>query len=156
MAAGPPSDRTISDKLALPLSMASAHSRMMDRGSSPSGWRASALAVALFAITLNFLQPLAHAALMRDGPAATLWTVICNASAADPDSADRGSNPAAVDAHTCCLGLAHAVSFVAPPTAFSVVAPTSVSETAPRAADQPIAVGIRDGPGQPRAPPFLA
>ena len=127
--------------------MASAHSRMMDRGSSPLGWRASALAVALFAITLNFLQPLAHAALMRDGPAATLWTVICNASAADPDSADRGSNPAAVDAHTCCLGLAHAVSFVAP---------TSVSETAPRAADQPIAVGIRDGPGQPRAPPFLA
>jgi hypothetical protein len=29
------------------------------------GWRAAALAAALFAITLNFLQPLAHAALMR-------------------------------------------------------------------------------------------
>jgi hypothetical protein len=129
---------------------------MMHRGCSLSGWRASALAVALFAITLNFLQPLAHAALMRDGPASALWNVTCSASAADPDRSDKGSNPAAVDAHACCLGLAHAVSFVAPPTAFSIVAPTSVAETAPRTADQPIAVGIRDGPGQPRAPPFLA
>ena len=128
----------------------------MTRDCSPSGWRASALAVALFAITLNFLQPLAHAALMRDGPASTLWNVICSASAADPDGHDRGSNPATVDAHTCCLGLAHAVSFVAPPAAFIVVAPTSTGEAILRAADQPIAVGIRDGPGQPRAPPFLA
>jgi len=40
---------------------------MKDRAYRPSGWRATALAVALFAITLNFLQPLAHAALMRGG-----------------------------------------------------------------------------------------
>ena len=128
----------------------------MNRDRSPSGWRASALAVALFAITLNFLQPLAHAALMRDGLGATPWSVVCNASAADPDSSDKGSKPATADAHACCLGLAHPVSFVAPPTAFIVVAPTSVGETVLRAADQPTAVGIRDGPGQPRAPPFLA
>ena len=128
----------------------------MNRGSSPSGWRALALAVALFAITLNFLQPLAHAALMRDGPAATPWNVICNASAADPDSSDKGSKPATADAHTCCLGLAHAVSFVAPPTAFIVVTPRDLTGAAPSVADQPAAVGIRDGPGQPRAPPFLA
>ena len=50
-----------------------------------AGWRASALAVALFAITLNFLQPLAHAAMMRDGMPSTLWTVFCNSSAADPE-----------------------------------------------------------------------
>jgi hypothetical protein len=128
----------------------------MNRGCSLSGWRASALAVALFAITLNFLQPLAHAALMRGGPISTAWNGICSASAADPDSSDKGSKPATVDAHACCLGLAHAVSFVAPTAAFVVVAPASTAEAAPRATDLPTAVGIRDGPGQPRAPPFLA
>ena len=41
------------------------------------GWRGMARAVALFAITLNFLQPLAHAALMRDGAPSALWTAMC-------------------------------------------------------------------------------
>ena len=41
---------------------------------SDQGWRAMALAIALFAITLNFLQPLAHAAMMRDGAPSALWT----------------------------------------------------------------------------------
>jgi hypothetical protein len=128
----------------------------MDRGRSPSGWRASAVAVALFAITLNFLQPLAHAALMRDGPATTLWNVICSASAADPDAGDKSSPPATIASHGCCLGLAHAIAFVAPPTTFAVVAPPSAATVALRTADRLAAAGIRDGPGQPRAPPFLA
>jgi hypothetical protein len=128
----------------------------MDRGRSLSGWRASALAVALFAITLNFLQPLAHAALMRDGPATTLWNVICSASTADPDAGDRSSQPVTIESHGCCLGLAHAITFVAPPTTFAVVAPPSAATVALPTADQLTAIGIRDGPGQPRAPPALA
>ena len=44
----------------------------MSRRRSDQGWRAAALAAALFAITLNFLQPLAHAALMRSGAPAKL------------------------------------------------------------------------------------
>lgn len=39
----------------------------MIRRAPDSGWRGMALAAALFAITLNVLQPVAHAALMRDG-----------------------------------------------------------------------------------------
>ena len=39
----------------------------MVRNRPDQGWRAAAFAVALFAITLNFLQPLAPAVLMRDG-----------------------------------------------------------------------------------------
>ncbi len=128
---------------------------MMDRGRSLSGWRASALAVALFAITLNFLQPLAHAALMRDGPASTLWNTICSASAADPDLSSKGSAPATVDTHTCCLGLAHTVVFAAPPTVFVVVAPVTATVAPLPAPELPTAAGIRDGPGQPRAPPLL-
>ncbi len=50
------------------------------------------MAVALFAITLNFLQPVVHAALMRDGAPSALWTVFCNATAADPDG-KSGSVP---------------------------------------------------------------
>ena len=48
----------------------------MDRRRSEQGWRAAALAAALFAITLNFLQPLAHAALMRSGAPAN-WAAMC-------------------------------------------------------------------------------
>ena len=54
--------------------------------------RAVGLAVALFAITLNFLQPLAHAAMMRGGSPETLWTAFCNSTAADPDG-KSGSIP---------------------------------------------------------------
>src|SRR5262249_39305786 len=52
----------------------------MDRGRPVTGWRAATFAAALFAITLNFLQPLAHAALLRDGgpvAAASLWGAFC-------------------------------------------------------------------------------
>ncbi len=51
------------------------HSRDMDRTLPLSGPRLSALAAALFAITLNFLQPLAHAAMLRDGAPRAMWSV---------------------------------------------------------------------------------
>ena len=62
---------------------------MTDRSHREAGWRAAAFATALFAITLNFLQPLAHAALMRDGAPRELWSVFCNSTAAGPTSARR-------------------------------------------------------------------
>jgi hypothetical protein len=126
----------------------------MDRPRLVLGWRATAMAVALFAITLNFLQPVVHAALMRDGAPSALWTVFCNATAADPDG-KSGSVPMATQQHECCLGLAHAAT-VAPPTAFVLVAPVTAIATPLLAAEQPTPVGIRDGPSQPRGPPILA
>jgi hypothetical protein len=126
----------------------------MIRKRPDQGWRAMAMAVALFAITLNFLQPVVHAALMRDGTPSTLWSVFCNATAADPDG-KSGSVPMAAQHHECCLGLAHATPFVAPPTAFVLVAPV-VAVVAPLLPlEQPTPVGIRDGPRQPRGPPTL-
>ena len=49
-----------------------------------------ALMAALFAVTLNFLQPLAHAASMRDGNPSTLWSMFCNSAVADP-AAETGN-----------------------------------------------------------------
>jgi len=114
-----------------------------------------AMAVALFAITLNFLQPLAHAALMRDGAPSALWTVFCNSTAADPDG-KSGSLPMAGQQHECCLGLAHATPFASPPTAFVLFEPAAAIATPLLRSEQPTPVGIRDGPSQPRGPPILA
>ena len=85
----------------------------MDRKRPASGWRAATFAAALFAITLNFLQPLAHAALMRDGGpmAVSLWTSMCTPSTGQDDAQD--SMPAAGKMHECCLGLAHAPTLAA-------------------------------------------
>ena len=102
----------------------------MIRGRSDQGWRAAAWAAALFAITLNFLQPLAHAALMRGGAPAN-WSAMCLPSAQQGDE----QHPAkAGTPHECCLGLAHATTL----------------------AEALTPVGIRDGPSQPRAPPLPA
>ena len=126
----------------------------MDRKRSDQGWRAASLAAALFAITLNFLQPLVHAALMRDGgPAASgLWASMC---LPDTNADQQGSAPAG-KLHECCLGLAHAPSLANPSTSF-----VSIDRAA--AIVQPLdtvqsltPVGIRDGPSQPRAPPLPA
>lgn len=114
--------------------------------------RAFGLIVALFAITLNFLQPLAHAAMMRDGAPSTLWTVFCNAAAADPDG-KSAPTPMSADAHECCLGLAHAPVLAAPPALFVAIAPVSTYVAPLIAAEQPTPVGIRDGPTRPRGPP---
>jgi hypothetical protein len=113
-----------------------------------------AMAVALFAITLNFLQPLAHAALLRDGAPSALWNVFCNATAADPDG-KSGSAPMAAQQHECCLGLAHAASFAPPLTAFVPVEPVAAATAPLLPSEQPTPVGIRDGPSQPRGPPLL-
>jgi hypothetical protein len=123
---------------------------MSDRRHS-LGWRASAFAAALFAITLNFLQPLAHAALMRDGAPSILWSVFCNATPQDT----RQQQPLAAEKHDCCLGLAHAMAF-APPTAVSIVVALVASPTRPlESLDRLTPVGIRDGPHRPRGPPSL-
>jgi hypothetical protein len=124
----------------------------MDCGQSRTDRRALALAAALLAITLNFLQPLVHAALMRDGATATLWNVFCNATS-DTRPNTGQDVPLAPDTHECCLGLAHAAAFTPPATAFTSVerVATTVRPLAPL--DQFTPVGIRDGPYQPRGPP---
>ncbi len=81
----------------------------MVRKRPDQGWRAAAFAVALFAITLNFFQPLAHAVLMRDGgpeAAARTWGVFCLPTA-DEDGRRRPASRRG-KIHECCLGLAHA------------------------------------------------
>lgn len=121
----------------------------MDRRRSDQGWRAVALAMALIAISLNFLQPLAHAALMRSGAPAN-WAAICLPGAQQDDK-----HPASAgQPHECCLGLAHGPGLADPPTDFvAAERPTTVTWAA--ATTQALTpVGIRDGPSQPRAPPF--
>jgi hypothetical protein len=111
--------------------------------------RALALAVALFAVTLNFLQPLVHAVLMRDAAPSTLWSVFCNSA---PDT--RSEAPLSAEKkHECCLGLAHAVAFTAPTTAFTVMAPVAAAVQPLESLDQLTPVGIGDGPHRPRGPP---
>lgn len=125
---------------------------------SDQGWRATALAAALFAITLNFLQPLAHAALMRDAAPSILWTAFCNSAAADPaagSSGQSGKMPVTGQAHECCLGLAHAPAIAAPPVFFVAIAPVA-TVVAPLQADVSFTpAGIRDGPTRPRGPPLF-
>jgi hypothetical protein len=123
----------------------------MIRRRSDQGWRAAALAAALFAITLNFLQPLAHAALMRGGAPAN-WAAMCLPSAQQDD---QGSTPANA-LHECCLGLAHAPTMAEPSTAFVAVERPSATVRPLETAESLTPVGIRDGPTQPRAPPFPA
>ncbi len=128
----------------------------MDRRRSDQGWRATALAAALFAITLNFLQPLAHAALMRDGAPSTLWTAMCLPSLLQGGDQQQGSqHPAsAAAAHECCLGLAHAPALATPSAAFVAIDRPAVTVRPLETAQAFTPVGIRDGPSQPRAPPF--
>ena len=123
----------------------------MNRRRSDQGWRATALAAALLAITLNFLQPLAHAALMRSGAPIT-WAAMCLPSAQQGDD----QHPAtAGTAHECCLGLAHASTIAEPSTAFVAINRLPESVRPLETAEALTPVGIRDGPSQPRAPPLL-
>jgi hypothetical protein len=126
----------------------------MDRTRPVAGWRAATFAAALFAITLNFLQPLAHAALLRDGgpiAAASLWGAFCVNMGGEDDG--QGSAPAAAKIHECCLGLAHANAIAAPPTAFVAIESRVEVIRLVAQTDALAAVGIRDGPNQPRGPP---
>jgi hypothetical protein len=127
----------------------------MPRDRPPSGWRAISLAVALFAITLNFLQPLAHAAAMRDaGPdtAARMWGAFCQAPASPDDS--QAPAPAVGKAHECCLGLAHAPGLAELSTTFVLIELVTSAIHFVAVVDGRSPFGIRDGPSQPRAPPF--
>ncbi|SJZ80836.1 hypothetical protein SAMN02745126_02373 [Enhydrobacter aerosaccus] len=126
----------------------------MDRRRSDRGWRASAIVAALLAITLNFLQPLVHAALARDGGslAASVWASICL------PAHDEGSSPTSMPEgtpHECCLGLAHAPALVAPNPGFIPFEPIAVAIRFAPGVNALTPVGIRDGPNQPRAPPTL-
>ena len=124
----------------------------MDCGKSFSDRRALALAAALLAITLNFLQPLVHAALMRDGAPATLWSVFCNA-APDTRSNTGQDLPLTPDKPECCLGLAHAGAFTPPAATFTPVERIAATVRPLASFDELIPVGIRDGPHRPRGPP---
>jgi hypothetical protein len=126
----------------------------MIRKRSDRGWRAAAFAAALFAITLNFLQPLAHAVVMRDaGPDALgLWTAMCLNDTQDgqPQAPEQAGKQ-----HECCLGLVHTPALAAAPSAFIAVEPTVVAFRFAPGVDALTPVGIRDGPHQPRGPPSL-
>jgi len=129
----------------------------MDRTGPITGRRAVAFAAALFAITLNFLQPLAHAVLMRDGgpmEAARFWGVFC-LPAADSESGEAPT-PDAGKIHQCCLGLAHATAMVDPSAIFTVEPPLACVASVMPAAPTIGTAGIRDGPLQARAPPLIA
>jgi hypothetical protein len=128
----------------------------MDRERPVSGMRAAALAVALFAITVNFLQPLAHAALLRDGAPVALWGAFCNAMAAGEPDGKSQAPPAAGQTHDCCLGLAHAPTFVEPPQLFVAFAPIATKVAPLRSIASLVPVGVRDGPVRPRGPPTFA
>lgn len=122
----------------------------MIRKSSLSGLHSTALMAALFAITLNFLQPLALAAAVRDG--AGSWTVFCKPNAEQPGD---HSSPVAQN-HECCLGLAQAPALVAPPALVAAVRRVATTLPSILVNDTPVSAAIRDGPRQPRAPPILS
>jgi hypothetical protein len=127
----------------------------MIRRRSDQGWRAAALAAALFAITLNFLQPLAHAALMRSG-APINWAAMCLPSVQER-GAQQGDDQHPAKAgtmHECCLGLAHAPTLAEPSPTFVAVDRLPESVRPLETAEALTPVGIRDGPSQPRAPPL--
>lgn len=125
----------------------------MDR-KPDQAWRAAVFAAALFAITLNFLQPLAHAAMLRDGgpqAAAALLGVFCL-----PPTQEDGTPapvPASSKMHECCLGLAHAPVMVALAAVFIAVERAVADLVFARDLDIPTVVAIRDGPNRPRGPP---
>lgn len=117
--------------------------------------RALALFAALFAVTLNVLQPMLHAALMRDGASGTVWSAPCKAAAADPDGAPASTPSDLARAHDCCLGLADTVLLAAPSSAFVVRPPVVATLAASLPHETASSVGIRDGPCRPRGPPSI-
>lgn len=122
----------------------------------PTGARALALMAALFAVTLNFLQPLAHAASMHDGNPSTLWAMFCKSAVTDPDGTTDAAPAKPATSHECCLGLAHAPSLIAPSATFTAVPPIVTALAPMLPAEQRPAATIRDGPTRPRGPPSLA
>ena len=129
----------------------------MNRSRSDQGWREAACAAALFAITLNFLQPLAHAALMRSGAPAN-WAAMClPGTLQEAPRQDGEQYPATAGTlHECCLGLAHSPALGEPSTRFVAIDRPATTVRPLETAQALTPVGIRDGPSQPRAPPLPA
>lgn len=125
------------------------------RANVESQFRSLGLFVALVAVTFNFLQPLVHAAAMRDGSASVLWSAFCKSAAAGEARSNGVPAPAGSDQHECCLGLAHAAAAIDPPATFVLAPVAAVARSLP-VVGQPSPGGIRDGPSQPRGPPFIA
>ncbi len=120
-----------------------------------SNGRTAGFAAALLAITLLVFQPLVHAASMRGEPAPrSLWSTLC--LAADEDTNERGATPVIGKGHTCCLGLPHAWTAAAPQVESTHAEPVGSCGPIILPRHHVPAAGIRDGPLQPRAPPFLA
>ena len=120
--------------------------------------QASALFLALLAVTLNFLQPLAHAASMRNGEPGPLWSILCSAANADPNRAntDSGTTSTPVRSagiHECGLGLAHAPPLIAPSADFILLPPIETALASSLPAAQRPSIAIRDGPPRLRGPP---
>lgn len=119
------------------------------------GWRASAFAAALFAITLNFFQPLAHAVLMRDGgpeAIARTWGVFCLPWVDEGGAQVPGQSSDRI--HECCLGLAHAPVLGEPGGSAFLLVEAVIQPIVFAESDGTLApVGIRDGPHRPRGPP---
>ncbi|MFN4018071.1 MAG: DUF2946 family protein [Reyranella sp.] len=120
----------------------------------PLQTRTLVLLVALFAVTLAILQPLAHAVMLRTGgpeAAATLWGAICQ-TRADGEAEAPGSPTAKV--HDCCFGLAHSPALLGPAVAAVFIDQVPASDLVPSRHHHPTTGAIRDGPQQPRAPPL--
>jgi hypothetical protein len=118
--------------------------------------RSRALTVALFAVTLAVFQPLAHAVMLRMGSfetASALWGSLCQPRGEKSEADHRGSANARV--HDCCFGLAHAQAQVLPSGTSIEVEATEAAQPVHTAHHHPSTGAIRDGPNQPRAPPFL-
>lgn len=125
------------------------------RANAETQLRSIGLLVALVAVTLNFLQPLVHAAAMRDGSASALWTAFCKSAAATEGRSDSVPAPAGAGHHECCLGLAHATTMAGAPAIFVVLAPLAAITRPLQPAEGAPAVGIRDGPARLRGPPLI-
>ena len=131
------------------------HSRQMDRTPPLTGPRLSALAAALFAITLNFLQPLVHAAMMRDGAPREIVECLLQrdgrrsgrqASARSGSRAGPRMLPRAGPCR-CADGAVAGLRRSSAPRRGARAVPAGRALTSP--------VGIRDGPRRPRGPPSI-
>jgi hypothetical protein len=126
------------------------------RANVESQYRSVGLFIALVAVTFNLLQPLVHAAAMRDGPASALWTAFCKSTAAGDMRSDGVPAPIDAGQHECCLGLSHATVVSGAPATFVLLAPLEAVIRAPKPAERLTSSAIRDGPARPRGPPFIA
>src|SRR5262245_36669441 len=114
----------------------------MIRKRPDSGWRALVFGAALFAVTLNFLQPLVHAALLRDGGPISLWAAFCTPAGAGVDNGSESVPASAAPEHECCLGLSHPQVLIEPLAILLLVVFASLARPSLSATEQSTRVGI--------------